>query len=287
MIRDHQQFELFNRKVFEKAIVKPPFRLIAAMPNEACFYYILSGCTTVVTATERVAIPQADGLVLQCGNYLCEFLVDQEVEYCEAIAIHLYPEVLKTIYDKELPNFLLEVDKIQPVPYQKIPSSTLLKNYIDSLLFYFDHPELVSDELLKIKLKELILLLAKTDNAKIIQSLLDRLFSRSAIDFKAVIEANLYNNYSLEELAALSCLSLSSFKREFVKHYSTSPAKYIRGRKLEKAVQLLKGTSLRISDIAFDCGFTDLAHFSKLFQKVYGLAPSTFRTENTSGHELK
>ena len=82
---------------------------------------------------------------------------------------------------------------------------------------------------------------------------------------------------SIEELATLANLSLSSFKRSFQKHYATSPAKYIRQRKLEKAAKLLKSTSLRISQIGYDCGFVDLAHFSKTFQKAYGVSPSDYR----------
>ena len=61
------------------------------------------------------------------------------------------------------------------------------------------------------------------------------------------------------------------------KHYNSSPARYIRQRRVEQAAQLLRSTSLRISDIAFDCGFADLAHFSKTFQKNYGQSPTAFR----------
>ena len=58
---------------------------------------------------------------------------------------------------------------------------------------------------------------------------------------------------------------------------NSSPAKYIRQKRLEKAATLLKSTSLRIADIAYDCGFVDQAHFSKLFQRAYSLSPSSYR----------
>ncbi len=206
-----------------------------------------------------------------------EYLTQKNVKYCEAIAIHLYPDVLKMIYDKEFPNFLKSVDEIQPSNYQKIKGSQLLKSYIESLQFYFDNPALVSEELLKLKLKELILLLAKTDNLQKIKNLLNNMFSKKDIDFKSIIEANIYNDLSINELAILTNLSLSSFKRSFKNHYEISPAKYIKQRRLEKATELLKATNLRISDIAFDTGFNDLAHFSKSFQAKYKLSPSEFR----------
>ena len=103
------------------------------------------------------------------------------------------------------------------------------------------------------------------------------MFSRDEINFKEVIEANLYNNLTIEELAILTNLSLSSFKREFNKQYNCSPAKYIRQRRLEKAAKLLQSTSLRVSDIAYDCGYQDVAHFSKAFLKEYDATPTGYR----------
>ncbi|MCG8326594.1 MAG: AraC family transcriptional regulator [Chitinophagales bacterium] len=279
MIKGYQQFDLWGKKIFEKAIIEPPFRLSAQMPNEACFYYVVRGTTKVIAPTETIRRDTDEGLVMQCGNYLNDYLAHEEGGYCEAIAVHFYPEVLKMIYDKEVPDFLREVKKVKPFGYEKLKATALIKNYIENLQFYFDNPELVSEELLKLKLKELILLLAKTNNAEALHHMISSLFSEREFSFKEVVEANIYNNLSLEELATLTHLSLSSFKRTFAKHYQESPAKYIKKRKLQKAAQLLKRTSLRISDIAFDCGFTDLAHFSRSFQKEYDLSPSNYRLD--------
>ena len=278
MIKGHQQFDLFNKKVFEKAVIEPPFRIMADMPNEACFYYVVQGEAAVLSASGSAKCLVNEGFVLKCGTYFNEYFARSTADYCEAIAIHFYPEVLKMIYDRELPDFLNYVKKLQPVRFEHIPASSMLANYIESLQFYFNNPALVSDELLKLKLKELILLLAKTDNVQTILSLLNGLFTSFEIDFKEVIESNLYNDLSLEELAILSGHSLSTFKREFKRHYHDQPpAKYIKNRRLLRAAELLKATSLRISDIAFDCGFKDLAHFSKSFQKKFGSPPSYFR----------
>ncbi|MEL6841589.1 MAG: AraC family transcriptional regulator [Bacteroidota bacterium] len=276
MIKQHQQFDLYGKKLIEKAVLQPPFRLPVSMPNEACFYYIVSGSAEVVTPLGRIKGQAEEGIVLQCGNYFNDYLNVIEGAFCEAVAVHLYPDLLKWIYEKDFPDFLLD-PKAKPLGFNKTEGSALLKNYIDSLRFYFENPALVSDELLKLKLKELILLLAKTDNADTIRNLISSMFAPAVIDFKEVIEANLYDNLSLEDLAHLAGMSLSTFKREFVKHYALSPAKYIKQRKLEKAAKLLKATELRISEIAYECGFVDLAHFSRSFQQFYHISPSNFR----------
>ncbi|GAB5551876.1 MAG: hypothetical protein Sapg2KO_14670 [Saprospiraceae bacterium] len=277
MITEHLQFDLFGKKAFEKAVVCPPFRFTAVLEDEACFYFTIHGTVDMYSPKGKVTNHENEGVVMRCGTYLNGFLATEDMEYCEVIAVHFYPNILRSIYDKDLLARIGEVADVKPIQYKKYPNTVLLKNYIESLQFYFENPALVSEELLKLKMKELILLLAKTDNLRAIKALFASLFNPLEIDLRAVIEANLYHNVSVEELAALCKMSLSSFKRSFTKQYGTSPARYLRERKLEKAAQLLKNTNLRISDIAFDTGFTDLAHFSKTFQKKFGFSPTNFR----------
>lgn len=78
-----------------------------------------------------------------------------------------------------------------------------------------------------------MILLAKTNNAAAIRSLLAAMFKRHEIDFKKTIEANLCNKLIINELDLLIRLSFSSFKKEFVKHCDHSPAKYIKLKRLD------------------------------------------------------
>ena len=278
MILAHQQFQLDGKHVFVKAVLKPPFRLIAPMPNEACFYYVIRGKAAVITDSEYLEQNADEGIVLKCGNFLNEYVKGEDLkDECEAIAVHFHPDIIKDLYVNDLPNFALEVGQSNPVRYEKIKTTKLIKSYIASLQFYFENPELISDELIRLKLKEIILLLAQSDNAERIRQVISQLFTKAEIDFKSTIESNLYRNYSLEELASLCHFSLSTFKRQFSKHYNQSPHKYILERKLEKACKLLKGTELRVAHIAYDCGFSDPSHFSKCFQRAFNMSPTNFR----------
>lgn len=277
MIKDFRQLPLFGKPTFERAVLEPPFRVVGHFPDEACFLYVIRGNTRLYTRTEVVNYKSGEAVVMQCGTYLNEYLRENEDGRAEAIAIHLYPEILQWVYEKELPGFLEEVESVEPIPYRKFTASKLMRTYIEGLQFYFENPELVSDELLKLKLKELVLLLARTDQAEAIKKLLRGLFNRAEVDLREVVEANIFNPLNVSELAAIAGMSLSTFKREFARCYQQTPARYVRKRRLQHAAQLLKSTELRISDVAFDCGFQDLAHFSKAFSKEYGMAPSRYR----------
>ncbi len=52
---------------------------------------------------------------------------------------------------------------------------------------------------------------------------------------------------------------------------------FIRDLRLQKAQQLLKQTTLNISEIAYECGFDDPKYFSRVFSEVFGVPPSAFR----------
>ena len=122
-------------------------------------------------------------------------------------------------------------------------------------------------------------MLSQTQDAEIIQVILSQLFSPTTYTFKQIIEANLFLQVSVEDLAQKNNLSVSSFKREFKKLYNDSPASYIKNKRLERAAELLGISDDRITDIAFDCGFNDLANFTKSFHDRYNTTPSNYRLE--------
>ena len=192
--------------------------------------------------------------------------------------VTFYPEILKKIYDRELP-LLLQTPKnvVSNKSSEKINNDFLIQKYIEGLLFYFENPSLINEDILVLKVKEIILLLSQTQNSESVQLILSQLFSPSTYTFKQIIEANLFSQLSVEELAQQHNLSVSSFKREFVKIYQDTPANYIKTKKLEKAAQLLEVSDQRINEIAFDCGFNDLANFTKSFAVKYSVSPTNYR----------
>ncbi|SHN75381.1 transcriptional regulator, AraC family [Flavobacterium fryxellicola] len=276
MILERKRYELFGKKIFEKLLIQAPFKIPNPMPDEACFLYMLQGQINYDTPNLNVIIPQNDALLLKCGSYFGQIKSTARAQKHEIVVIHFHPEILKKIYDTDLPKVFQRPTILDSnIDLSTINNDFLIEKYIESLLFYFDNPSLTNEDLLIIKLKEIILLLCQTKNAPLIQQILSQLFSPSSYSFKQIIESNLYYHFTTEELAEMTHLSLSSFKREFKKNYNDTPARYIRTKRLEKAAELLRISEERITDIAFDCGFTDLANFSKLFHKKSVVLPRT------------
>jgi AraC-like DNA-binding protein len=278
MITERKQYQLFGNIIFEKVTIEAPFKIPNPTLNEACFLYMLEGQVDYKTQQQSISVPVNEAVLLKCGTYFSQMKGSSLCNKSQIVFVHFHPEILKKIYETDLPKIFQQPKFIdQNVDLTQINTDFLIHTYIESLLFYFDNPILITEDLLVIKLKEIILLLCQTKSAPLIQQVLSQLFSPTTYTFKQIIENNLYNPIRTFELAQMANLSLSSFKREFKKKYDDSPANYIRNKKLEKAAELLIISDERITDIVFDCGFNDLANFSTIFHQKYNQTPSNFR----------
>jgi AraC-like DNA-binding protein len=150
-----------------------------------------------------------------------------------------------------------------------------LMKFIDSLESYFLEPESIDKYLIKIKLLELLFNLAHS-GGNILPHLME-LKPHFRGDIKATVEDNMMSSASLSQLAFLSGRSLSSFKRDFLAIYNMPPSTWLRLRKLEKARELLRNTTMTVTDVCYTLGFENLAHFSRLFKSHYGYSPSKSR----------
>lgn len=276
MVTDYKKFELFGKTLLQKVDLKPPFEYAFPMAEQACFLYMLKGETQFQSDDLRMQVPANHALLLNCLQSGKQ-IADSNNSDSEIVIVTFHPDVLKKIYDKEIPRIFQKNETVSNQSNTKINNDFLIQKYIEGLLFYFENPSLVNDEILVLKLKEIILLLSQTQDAGIIQVILSQLFSPAAYTFKQVIEANLFSQASIEELARKTNLSLSTFKREFRKLYNDSPANYIKNKRLEIAAELLLVSDERITDIAFECGFNDLANFTRSFHEKYNISPSNYR----------
>ncbi|WP_374442145.1 helix-turn-helix transcriptional regulator [Epilithonimonas sp.] len=278
MVTSHKKYDLLDKTFIEILKFDSPFRHEMPIAENACFHYMLQNDLQYTIDNKVENIPAQESILLNCRNIGNTMVKVGEKSSNEILLIHFHPEILKKVYDRELPAILQNPkNTITRKTSEHISNDFLINKYIEGLLFYFENPALVNDEILILKLKEIIILLSQTKNAEAIQVILSQLFSPVVYTFKQVIEANIFSPITMETLADYCNLSLSSFKREFAKLYNDTPANYIKTKRLEKARELLLKTNNRITDIAFESGFNDLANFTKSFHDKYQVSPSNFR----------
>lgn len=146
-----------------------------------------------------------------------------------------------------------------------------IKSLFESIIPYFDSDVKPSESLLRLKMVEGLYVLLNTDR-NLYASLFD--FAEPwKIDLMRFMENNYMNDLSLEEMACYTGRSLSTFKRDFKKYSNLSPQKWVIGRRLEAAYEVLKSSRKKISDVCVDVGFKNLSHFSKAYKERFGFAP--------------
>lgn len=278
MVTDYKKIDLYGKAFIQKLVIKPPFEFAFPVSEQACFLYMFKGEMTYQSEAEQVNIPTNYSLLLNCLHGGKQIQHSPSKATGEIVIVTFHADILKKIYQKELPGLLQQPrNSVSNQASETISNDFLIQKYIEGLLFYFENPLLVNEEILILKLKEIILLLSQTQNARAVQVILSQLFSPVAYTFSQIIEAHLFAPVSIEELARKTNLSLSTFKREFTKLYNHSPANYIKSKRLEKAAELLLKSDRRITDIAFECGFNDLANFTKSFHDKYKVTPTNYR----------
>lgn len=85
-----------------------------------------------------------------------------------------------------------------------------------------------------------------------------------------------------DDIAAHLRVSASQLRKDF-ERAGLSVARYIREQRLEKARAMLRDPTLRrhrITDIAFACGFQNLATFNRVFRAAYDMTPSELREKD-------
>jgi PAS domain S-box-containing protein len=99
-------------------------------------------------------------------------------------------------------------------------------------------------------------------------------------DVVEYIKNNFSKNIEVGDLAKIANLSISQFERRFRKTFQQSPSKFLIQYRLTRASSILVGTENTLSKIALDVGFYDQSHFSREFQKFFGMAPGQYRKEH-------
>jgi AraC family transcriptional regulator len=96
------------------------------------------------------------------------------------------------------------------------------------------------------------------------------------------IEEHLDGNLSLEAMAAEVEISPMYLARAFKAAIGQSPHRYVLGRRIDRAKELLRNTDIPVVDVALSVGFSSQSHLSHWFQRYVGVSPAAYRQHRSS-----
>jgi len=277
-MKAYNQLTLFGERFAECFDVEMSYKGPIPMQNGACLTYVLEGTQELYSGTEKFTLNGKESVLMKCGNYIIDFYDASPTNPFKSLAFHVSPDMIKKAFGNRSLDFLKVKRRADfKRTALKQGESILMESFVLSMMSYFKHPELVNDDLLAVKLQELVLIVCEGGKNEMANQIFGTLYSHTELAFDEVLEANLYNNLSIPHLAELTNRSESTFKRDFKKWYGESPAKWLKNKKLEKAAELLQTSELTISEICWDCGFENPAHFSTSFRDKYGKSPKSYQ----------
>jgi AraC-like DNA-binding protein len=102
-------------------------------------------------------------------------------------------------------------------------------------------------------------------------------YIREAIHF---IDRNYQRDISVEDVAAACGLNRSYFSRVFKDEIGESPQHFLIHYRMAKAAELLRRSSISVSDVGASVGYENQFRFSRAFKGVFGVSPNEYRKNN-------
>ncbi|MCC8087963.1 MAG: AraC family transcriptional regulator [Rikenellaceae bacterium] len=246
-------------------------RRCASMARDHYLVYVYSGEYRIIEGKKRTVIKPGECVFVRRDNRVNMEKYSVGDEPFRGIFMMLKRPFLRELYQKTDKN-TLPVDAVKfKQSAVKINERPEITSLFLSLTPFFDQAVQPSDELMYLKQVEGVYLLLR-DDKRFYPTLFD--FTQPwKIDILEFLEQNYMYELSVEEIAAFTGRSLSSFKRDFKQVSDLSPQKWIIHRRLKAAYDMIKGEGKRVSDVYTEVGFKNLSHFSVAFKKQYGFSP--------------
>jgi len=237
--------------------------------------YILSGEKTWITQEGSWTVTKGEALYVKKGATIIKQNFNDD--FC-MLGFFVSDDLIRSGLEEVIKQTPIKnVEGADSFVINKIIINNRLRTFFQSVLGYFHDEGKLLKSILELKAKELLLNIINSNQNLEISSYLKNTALNELPSLPNIMEANFCYNLSLDQFATLCNRSKSSFKRDFKNHYNSSPGKWLLEKRLSRAANLLKIDSDNISQIAYDCGFESLAHFSRTFKNKYGVPPTSYK----------
>ncbi|MWB92799.1 hypothetical protein B4N84_23500 [Flavobacterium sp. IR1] len=230
--------------------------------------YILNGKMIINDGTEVTEINTGEIGFISKNQLVKTKKIPQDNKPFMGISIFLPKE---TLYNYAKQNNILPKGQYTGKPNFIFSYDPFLKGFFDSIVPYFENPDMLTENLATIKTNEIIELLLKKIQ---MQNILFNFQDDFKIDLEAYMNRNYMHNIPLEQFAKLTGRSLSTFKRDFQETFQETPNKWLIKKRLELAHFLIAKQNKKPVEVYYDVGFVSFPHFSRTFKKEFGINPS-------------
>lgn len=233
--------------------------------------YVLKGEMEIDDGQKKLIVKAGECVFIRrdhCVNLRKYPLKDEDFQ---CITLEFHRDFLRRCYHQnvfDVPESRLEKIEKSVVLLKGYPQ---LESLFLSMMPYTSSLLNPSEALMNLKLEEGVLALLSIDE-RFFPTLFD--FAESwKIDILDFLNENYMHNLTVSEMANYTGRSLATFKRDFAKVSNLSPERWIVNKRLEIAYGLLADNGMGVTDVAYEVGFKNRSHFTKVFKEKYGVSP--------------
>ena len=239
--------------------------------EEHAVIFVLEGEKKFVSPTQTIHVRKGHIVFIRRGYYIMQETIDSN-----------YRSLVFFFNEKLLKEFVgLHLELFENTLFADGDASTLLvfeiteslDKFTESIFPYFHYETPYLNHFLRLKLQELLLHILEIDVSGQFKSILFSLYKGEKVDLEYLMNSYYLKPLSLEELSRLSGRSLSAFKRDFQEQFKTSPALWIKNKRLEYAGLQLEKTHKNVSEISMEIGYESVSHFIKAYKEKFGQTP--------------
>ena len=195
-----------------------------------------------------------------------------------SILVAIYTSDLKTLLGTQIENSILSTILAgdQPVIFEEVITPDIQKialevtdNNIPEMLYHLYY-RLKAEELICMVFAELL----KRENTPI--QAVNEIDAEKVYLVRAKILQELSTSPVLANLAEEAGMSKSKLKRLFKQIFGESIFNYYQSFRMKEAARLLKERRLTVSEVGYQLGFSNLGHFTRVFEAHMGMKPKKF-----------
>lgn len=258
--------------------------------------YVVRGEKHIYYGDTHHTISRGEMFYLGVGTHYVED-VPEEGRPFEQIVVYYSPKLLQRILLHLNMNYRINITNshscsaCRTINHISLVANNVMRGFFQHVSTYLQEESFMHDETAEnIKMTELVYLLL-TQGDECLRSRVLASVDTARESFEQVIYDHLFKAVSIECLAEKTNRSLTSFKKEFRRHFNAPPHKWFVHQRLVHSRLLLISTNMSISEIGNECSFPNTSHYIKLFKRAYRTTPAAYRhahlqvTDHEEGHE--
>lgn len=236
--------------------------------NQNTISFLIEGTKEVIFDNSTLSIDNSSFLIMKSGHCLMTERLSNAKNYRSVLFFFTNESVLK--YIQKSKSNVTELTKYKSV--YSFHYDEFIHHFVKSLLDISKLPKDLQKKLHEVKFEEIMLYLTAIYGTDFLHSLSEKTSDISQ-KFIRTMETNGLNKLTIKELSFLCNMSVSTFKREFEKHFGESPIKWFQNKRLEYAHYLLSQEQKTSTEIYLETGYENLSSFIQAYKLKYGITP--------------